>query len=44
LVAALSITSPHTIAPEVGREALRALAARLHVSLSGAVRDLLEET
>jgi ribokinase len=41
LVAALSVTSPHTIAPEVEREALRALADRLRVPLSGAVRDLL---
>jgi len=44
LVAALSVTSPHTIAPEVGREALRALAAHLHIPLSEAVRDLLEKT
>ena len=43
LVAALSVTSPHTIAPEVGRESLRALAARLHVPLSEAVGDLLEK-
>jgi ribokinase len=43
LVAALSVTSPHTIAPEVEREALRALADRLRVPLSEAVRDLLEE-
>ncbi len=44
LVAALSVTSPHTIAPEVGRETLRVLAERLHVPLSEAVGDLLEET
>jgi ribokinase len=44
LVAALSVTSPHTIAPEVERGALRALAARLQVPLSGAVGDLLEGT
>ncbi len=42
LVAALSVTSPHTIAPEVGRESLRALADRLPTPLSEAVRDLLE--
>jgi ribokinase len=42
LVAALSVTSPHTIAPEVERESLRALAERLQVPLSEAVRGLLQ--
>jgi sugar/nucleoside kinase (ribokinase family) len=41
LVAALSVTSPHTIAPEVERQSLRAFAARLQVPLSDAVRNLL---
>jgi ribokinase len=43
LVAALSVTSPHTIAPEVEREALRALADRLDIPLSSTVRGMLEE-
>ena len=42
LVAALSVTSPHTIAPEVERGSLRTLADRLHAPLSEAVRDLLQ--
>ena len=43
LVAALSVTSPHTIAPEIERRSLRAFAARSHAPLSGAVRALLED-
>jgi sugar/nucleoside kinase (ribokinase family) len=42
LVAALSITSPHTIAPEVERQSLRALADRLRIPLSDAVGSLLK--
>jgi len=41
LVAALSVTSPHTIAPEVERRSLQAFAASVPVSLSDAVRNLL---
>ncbi|MHC4591914.1 MAG: carbohydrate kinase family protein [Planctomycetota bacterium] len=42
LVAALSVTSPHTINKEIGRESLLEFAARLDVPLSAAVRGLLE--
>lgn len=42
LAAALSVTSPHTIAKEIERESLRALAARLPAPLSSSVRNLLE--
>jgi ribokinase len=42
LVAALSVTSPHTIAPQVERVSLRALAERLRVPLSEVVGDLLK--
>ncbi len=43
LVAALSVTSPHTIAPEVGRQSLQTFAGQLRVPPSDAVRDLLAE-
>ena len=43
LVAALSVTSPHTIAPEIERRSLQAFAARVHAPLSDAVRNLLED-
>lgn len=43
LVAALSITSPHTINKEVNRESLRAFAAETQAPLCDAVRSLLEE-
>lgn len=42
LVAALSVTSPHTIAPEVGRRALRALAGQSPERISAAVGQLLD--
>ena len=42
LVAALSVTSPHTIAPEIARQSLRAFAARSQAPLSDAVRALLD--
>jgi ribokinase len=41
LVAALSVTSPHTIAPEVGRDALAAFAHERTVLLSAQVNALL---
>jgi sugar/nucleoside kinase (ribokinase family) len=43
LVAALSVTSPHTIAPEIERRSLQAFAARVHAPLSDAVRSLLKD-
>jgi ribokinase len=43
LVAGLSVTSPHTIAPEVERQSLRTFANRSQAPLSGAVRALLED-
>jgi ribokinase len=43
LVAALSVTSPHTIAPEIERRSLRAFASRSQAPLSDAVRTLLED-
>ncbi|MHC4591518.1 MAG: carbohydrate kinase family protein [Planctomycetota bacterium] len=42
LVAALSVTSPHTINKEIGRESLLAFADRLDAPLSSAVGGLLE--
>jgi ribokinase len=44
LVAALSVTSPHTIAPEIERQSLRAFANRSQAPLSDAVRALLEDS
>jgi ribokinase len=43
LVAALSVTSPHTIASEIERRSLQAFAARLQAPLSDAVWDLLND-
>jgi ribokinase len=43
LVAAFSVTSPHTIAPGVERQPLRQFAARVHAPISAAVRRLLED-
>lgn len=43
LVAALSVTSPHTIAPGIDRQSLRHFAARAQVSICDAVRSLLED-
>lgn len=42
LIAALSVTSPHTIHPEIDRRSLHALAATWHVPLTDAIRNLLE--
>jgi ribokinase len=42
LVASLSVTSPHTIAPEVDRDSLREFAQRSGISLGGAVLRLLD--
>ena len=42
LVAALSVTSPHTLNKDIDRESLRALADLLPVSLPAGVRRLLE--
>jgi ribokinase len=42
LTAALSVTSPHTIAPEIERRSLRAFAAASQAPIGDAVRDLLE--
>ncbi|MHC5034686.1 MAG: carbohydrate kinase family protein, partial [Planctomycetota bacterium] len=42
LVAALSVTSPHTINKEIDGESLWAFADRMHVPLRPAVRGLLE--
>ena len=44
LVAALSVTSPHTIAKEIERESLCTFAAREQVPLSGNVKRLLESS
>ncbi len=41
LLAALSVTSPHTIHPGVGREALRDLARKYRVSLDAGVMEML---
>jgi ribokinase len=43
LVAAFSVTSPHTIASELERRSLQALAARLQAPLCDAVRGLLDD-
>ena len=43
LVAALSLTSPHTIAPEIERQSLRKFAAQTQAPICDAVKDLLEE-
>jgi ribokinase len=43
LVAALSLTSPHTIAPEIGRGSLRRFAAKTQPPVCDAVRSLLED-
>jgi sugar/nucleoside kinase (ribokinase family) len=42
LTAALSVTSPHTIAPEIERRSLRAFAAASQAPIGDAVRNLLE--
>jgi sugar/nucleoside kinase (ribokinase family) len=42
LVAALSVTSPHTIHPEIERSSLKAFAGALPVPLSTPVQRLLE--
>ena len=42
LVAALSLTSPHTIAPGIDRQSLRQFAARAQPPVCDAVRGLLE--
>jgi len=42
LVAGLSVTSPHTIHKQIGRESLRAFAAHCGLSFSPAVLSLLE--
>jgi sugar/nucleoside kinase (ribokinase family) len=41
LVAALAITSPHTIHPEIDRQSLHAFATGLHAPLTDALRSLL---
>ena len=43
LVAALSVTSPHTINPYVDRDSLRGLAERVGMPVSNEVRALLRE-
>jgi ribokinase len=42
LVAALSVTSPHTIHPGIDRESLQAFAASLPISCSAEIQHLLE--
>jgi ribokinase len=43
LIAALAVTSPHTINKEIDRESLRAFAAQVQASLCEAVKNLLED-
>lgn len=43
LVAGLSVTSPHTINKEIGRDSLRLFAGQCRMAVSQQVRDLLEE-
>jgi sugar/nucleoside kinase (ribokinase family) len=42
LVAGLSVTSPHTIAPGIDRESLRAFSRQCGIDLAAGVRSLLE--
>lgn len=44
LTAALSVTSPHTINPELDRDSLQEFAAAIHAPVSNAVRNLLVGT
>jgi len=43
LLAALSVTSPHTINPYVDRDSLRGLAEQVRMPVSNEVRALLRE-
>lgn len=43
LIAALSVTSPHTINKEINRQTLRAFAMQVKAPLSEAVKNLLED-